>query len=398
MVIGAGTYRMNVEVNEHIESLKYAVDKGCRLIDTASNYQKGKSEKLVGEVKQLGDNIKIITKAGYLDHEDISMFKDVSFNINNQFYYSFHPSFIGYKIKKSLERFGSSSIDTFLIHNPEYLLPLFGKDVFYKMLKKSFEFLEVLVDEKIINNYGISSNTFATYDDPNHINIEKIVSIVNEISYQNNFKFIQFPYNLYERKASDKIYFNSQFNLFEFSNFHGIKTIINRPFTGNLNKKPVRIAIYDDIKKNELDADAYTKFINSIKNNRVKEIEQTEVFLFLRENWNNFKSEKLLSLFFEDKIISTLEKNHIDFSNDEINKSIDLFYDSCLNQIKKRISLYNQSIKKKICDKNPEFNEEETYATILCRLYAKEGADIILTGMRSKKYVDDLIPVLKSNV
>ena len=48
--IGIGTYRMNSDNPQHKKSLKYAIESGINIIDTASNYNYGKSEKLVGSI------------------------------------------------------------------------------------------------------------------------------------------------------------------------------------------------------------------------------------------------------------------------------------------------------------------------------------------------------------
>ena len=48
--IAFGTYRLSIDNPEHYEALKLALEKGCHLIDTASNYMDGKSEELIGKV------------------------------------------------------------------------------------------------------------------------------------------------------------------------------------------------------------------------------------------------------------------------------------------------------------------------------------------------------------
>src|ERR1041385_1459485 len=66
--IGVGCYRMSRGVEDHHTALRHALELGCTLIDTASNYEDGGSEELVGEVLKSKPEYKafVITKAGYI--------------------------------------------------------------------------------------------------------------------------------------------------------------------------------------------------------------------------------------------------------------------------------------------------------------------------------------------
>jgi aryl-alcohol dehydrogenase-like predicted oxidoreductase len=47
---GFGAYRVDYRVQEHFDTLKYAIENGINLIDTSSNYSDGGSEVLIGRV------------------------------------------------------------------------------------------------------------------------------------------------------------------------------------------------------------------------------------------------------------------------------------------------------------------------------------------------------------
>ena len=76
---GFGGYRVDDSVEEHHIALEYALNNGINLIDTSSNYAIGGSEKLVGNVLQkliseeriVLDEIILVTKAGYLQGDNL---------------------------------------------------------------------------------------------------------------------------------------------------------------------------------------------------------------------------------------------------------------------------------------------------------------------------------------
>ena len=50
--VGIGTYRMTYKSLENIKSMNYGINKGINLIDTASNYLNGDSEKIISKIVQ----------------------------------------------------------------------------------------------------------------------------------------------------------------------------------------------------------------------------------------------------------------------------------------------------------------------------------------------------------
>lgn len=397
--IGYGAYRVSIENKSHLESLKYAINCGCRIIDTAPNYSNGDSEKLIGEIlkNETTKDLKIITKVGYLDDVDVEIFKDYSYLIKNEFYFSIHPKFIEYKISKSLERMKIDSVFCMMLHNPEYLFSEMDEKSVYEEIKKSFQYLETLVKENRIQCYGISSNLFAEYDQSNYLKLEKVLAIANEISEDNQFKFIQFPFNIYEVKALELRFGNQRTNLFEFAKSNGIKTIINRPFIGSVDKKPIKIVVYSNAKDFDLNKNYFDQFNRKLKeitnsiNSLSKEIED-----FLKENWINFKSEKLLRLYFQNILYKYFEEANITTMKD-FNEILAEFYHGCLAHIKYRITIYNLRLKEQILNQNPEFSRTDSFAATLIKLYRKQGADIVLTGMRKIKYVEEMKTVFQEN-
>ena len=78
--VGYGSYRVDQQVDEHIESLEDSMRSGCNIIDTSSNYTNGASETLIGNVltkmmnqgKIERDEIILVSKTGYIQGDNLS--------------------------------------------------------------------------------------------------------------------------------------------------------------------------------------------------------------------------------------------------------------------------------------------------------------------------------------
>ena len=78
--VGYGSYRVDQQVDEHIESLEDSISSGCNIIDTSSNYTNGASEILIGNVltkmmnqgKIERDEIILVSKTGYIQGDNLS--------------------------------------------------------------------------------------------------------------------------------------------------------------------------------------------------------------------------------------------------------------------------------------------------------------------------------------
>lgn len=76
--IGYGTSRAHYKSEKHIRTLKGAIEAGCNLVDTSSNYRNGDSEKLIanvmhhlvreGRIKR--EEIVVVSKVGYIQRHD----------------------------------------------------------------------------------------------------------------------------------------------------------------------------------------------------------------------------------------------------------------------------------------------------------------------------------------
>lgn len=131
--------------------------------------------------------------------------------VQDKLWHCISPDFLEDQLSRQLQRLNTEYIDSYLLHNPEYFLDHAkenkielneAREIYYERIRKSFIYLEEKVAEGKIRTYGISSNTFAVHSEEyNFTSLEKLIDIANSISGKNNFKVIQFPFNLFEAGA-----------------------------------------------------------------------------------------------------------------------------------------------------------------------------------------------------
>jgi len=184
--IGFGSYRVDDQHPEQRAALEHALRAGINLIDTASNYADGRSERLIGEVlldasdkRELErSEVVLVTKIGYVQNQDYEVFNarkaigkpmPEMVEYGEGLWHCIHPEWLADQLTRSLERLGVETVDVLLLHNPEYFLADAAKrgqgplgtvrDEFYRRLEQAFRHLETEVERGRIAYYGVSSNT-----------------------------------------------------------------------------------------------------------------------------------------------------------------------------------------------------------------------------------------------
>lgn len=205
--IGLGTWGMGGkyerdETNKaaSIESLKYGLELGFRLIDTAELYGRGLAEEIVGQaIKPFRrEDIFIISKV-WLDN----LAYDAVLN----------------SAKGSLERLETDYIDLYLIHwskenQAQTSVPL----------EETVRAMEYLADRKLIKYVGVSNADVKT--------LERVQKLLKHSKLAAN----QIEYNLYDKSAGKTIV--------PYCREQGIKLIAYRPLTkGNLDWASHRIIL-----------------------------------------------------------------------------------------------------------------------------------------------------------
>jgi aryl-alcohol dehydrogenase-like predicted oxidoreductase len=226
-IAGFGGYRIDEGEPEHAEALRRALQRGCNVVDTSTNYMDGGSERLIGqllaELQHAGtvrrDEVIVVSKAGYVQAANLEIaeareqegrpYPDVV-KYAEGIWHCIHPEFLQDQLTASLERLDLATLDVCLLHNPEYYLKdaherSYGtlekrREEFYRRLAESFAYLEAEVAGGRLRWYGVSSNTVAgPATDPESTSLARMLEAARAAGGDgHHFRVLQLPLNLLE--------------------------------------------------------------------------------------------------------------------------------------------------------------------------------------------------------
>ncbi len=282
--IGYGTYRVHDQNEEHVETLESAIEAGCNLIDTSSNYTDGGSETLIGNVLQKmiaankikREEIILVSKVGYMQGQNLEQAQQQEASGNpwedvvkymDGCWHCIHPDFLTNQWTRSTDRLGLETIDVYLLHNPEYFLSHAKnqasqsnwdtiQDAFYDRVYRAFVQMERFVDDGKIRYYGISSNTFPSHQtDFEHVSLNRVYEAATKAAETvygdhavSHFKVIQLPYNLLESEAlteTNNEIDGKSITVLEAAQSLGLGVLVNRPLNAFKNNQMTRLAQYE---------------------------------------------------------------------------------------------------------------------------------------------------------
>ncbi|WP_165790491.1 aldo/keto reductase [Chryseobacterium sp. MYb7] len=395
--IGLGTYRMSTNDLENINVLQYAIDSGINLIDTASSYNSGTSELLIGNsINEIArSSIFIVSKAGYIQGEDIDRIRKNNLKhieVNESLLFSIDPDFVSFQVDNSLKRLNTDYIDCYLLHNPEYY---YQKNVSKEELKhklfNSFLLLEEKVKEGKIRYYGISSNILSSLP---------LKSILDALGQFPHFKFLQFPYNIVERNLFFQLDNEVTVTISQLKE-KGLYILSNRPLNTTYENKVLRLVDYAAGNINLIEDqentlfDSFTEIIKQRLSNMQEDtsLENYYPISFFIENRKHIGNDEAINkaihsylLPFLDaiglrneetiKILSELQNYWIEFSKSNNQDR--------LNTLKS--NLYKEGILNR--------NDTRDFSLILAENYINSGVDTVLMGLRRKDYVDKIKSII----
>jgi aryl-alcohol dehydrogenase-like predicted oxidoreductase len=221
--IGIGTYLGEADEEAdraYTESIRYAVEHGINVVDTAINYRNQRSERnvgaalleLVGQRRIARDEVLVCSKAGYMPF-DGEVPGDPGGYLRQQYVetglapmeeivggmHCMAPQYLADQMERSRRNLGLETVDVFYVHNPETQLGHVPPNVFYGRLRRAFEYLETAVREGKIRWYGAATwNGFrANPADRAYLSLEQMVTTAKEVAGDgHHFRFVQLPFNL----------------------------------------------------------------------------------------------------------------------------------------------------------------------------------------------------------
>jgi len=265
---GFGSYRIAEGDATHEAALRHALDRGITLIDTSTNYSDGASELLIGRVlldHTHASSVELVTKAGYIQGTTLDRaqariqngdpFPEVV-QVQESLWHCIAPEFLEDQLMASMQRLQRTSIDVLLLHNPEYfLLDAHQRGIpiddarrhFYRRIRNAFQFLEECVLDGRIVSYGISSNTFPCEpDDPGFCSLEECLAIADRVAgHEHHFRTIQLPMNIIEHHAATVCNQRDRSaTVLELASEHALRVLVNRPLNGVIEDDLIRLATH----------------------------------------------------------------------------------------------------------------------------------------------------------
>jgi predicted aldo/keto reductase-like oxidoreductase len=295
-------------------------------------------------------------------------------------FHSISPMFLVDQIENSLKRMECEYIDVYLLHNPEYYLMtnLKGSSsdediekhhaIMQERIKKAFECLENEVKKGTIKAYGISSNSFSKASNDYHfLEYKHLLDYAKEIAGDNHhFKVVQLPLNMFEKDGVPCA---------KWAHENGLEVHVNRPLNAFYMGGMLRLASYEKCE----DFEELLKDIKRIENKKLQELIDD-----LQENQSRFG--------FAGDVDDTIDYQVIPYIIQVL--KIEEKYYPLLDQF---LNCYRTNVKhslSKITAKNLDIKEpmeKEGLEYLLKKHYITR----VLVGMRTKKYVENVITYAK---
>ena len=398
-----GTYRITNHNPQHIAALKEAINSGITMIDTSSNYMDGGAERAIALAfkefdEDVIEEIEIVSKFGYIQNENMKRHKDKPFEevveYSDACYHCISQSFIEDQLTETLKRLERTTLDCYLIHNPEYyLLDAINRgiekddrlDEMYKRIFDAFMGLELEVQNGRIKSYGISSNSFSKpRSDEEFLPYEDFITLAEDAAHElgntnHHFTTIQLPLNILEQDG---------LKCASWSHENGLRVLVNRPLNAEHEGLMYRLADYDES----------TEYYNHF--NELMEVSDNELLrplynLLEQLDANKHKFGWLgdYDAFLYAQIIPHI-KTSLEVVDEQNRETMYNFIDMFLTEYRKMVAYE--------CSRSTRTKLKQNFAECsisiqecaLKFLMQRESVDFILVGMRKPSYVNEVMSIL----
>ncbi len=220
--LGIGTYLGSPDDAtdaRYTDAIVEAVRQGINVIDTASNYRRGRSERCVGDAigklvqmrEVFRSELLVASKAGFVPLPD-GFPDDPDAWFHSQTVgaglaepdelrcrcHCIAPRYLAAMVDRSLAATGLSCIDVYYVHNPESQLQEIDRPAFHDRMRAAFAALEEAADAGKIRVYGIATwpGLRAVRSDRDYVSLDEMVQCAVDVAgTRHRFKAIQLPLN-----------------------------------------------------------------------------------------------------------------------------------------------------------------------------------------------------------
>ncbi|CAM9200938.1 unnamed protein product [Chrysoparadoxa australica] len=221
----------------HEGVLRRALRGGITLLDTSASFAKGQSESLIGQVLSnpaQGETfdrstVTVMSKFGYAAAAQGSQSIPGAVPVVPGVMHSMHPGFLAQEFEQSRQRL-RGFVDVYMVHNPETQISYYlgkmqeeagmkpeeppsgtmvenARSHVWQMLVPLFEGLEIMVSQRKIRGYGVSSHALSLPEnDPLHISWERLLECAEKAAMRagkgtHSLTTMQMPGNLMETEG-----------------------------------------------------------------------------------------------------------------------------------------------------------------------------------------------------
>ncbi|MFT5659776.1 MAG: aryl-alcohol dehydrogenase-like predicted oxidoreductase [Sulfurimonas sp.] len=398
-----GTYRISDHNPQHIAALKEAINAGVTMIDTSSNYMDGGAERAIALAfrefdEDILEGIEIVSKFGYIQNENMQRHQETPFDevveYSPECFHCISQTFIEDQLTQTLKRLERTSLDCYLVHNPEYyLLDAINRgvtkddrlDEMYKRLFDAFMTLEVEIKNGRIKSYGVSSNSFSKLrSDEEFLPFEDLITLAEDAADEigndkHGFTTIQLPINILETNG---------LKCATWSHENGLRVLVNRPLNAQYEGLMYRLADYDES----------TEYYNHF--NELMEVCDNDMLrpLFnlleeLDDNKHKFGWIGDYDAFLYSNIIPHI-KTSLEVVDEENRETMYNFIDMFLTEYRKMVAYEcSRATRTKLKEPLSECTGRMQECAINF-LLQRESIDFILVGMRKPSYVNETMSLL----
>lgn len=401
--LGLGCYRMSSRIPSHTDAMRHALDRGCTLIDTASNYGDGGSEELVGGVLsgRVRGDVVVLTKGGYISPSFMRELGKLDIHVPEDHNYSLAPDALRASFDTSLNRLQSDYVDGYLLHNPERLFEELDPEV-DTIIIDAFTFLQEQIDRGRLGFFGVSSSQFSikSQHGEGKISLPRLLSSARKVSQEHGLRVVEMPCNIIEKEAVlgfDTL--DDSKTLRGFASHNGLVTIANRPINARINGEWVRLSEYaarEPLTGTQSLSDPYAEFVEiisdglqSVEGNHVPS--DFPVMRFLRDAWSAMKDPDLVDHVFASRVapfVATIFSGELQadaaLAFEKLRRAA---RDRALVSISETAHVLRQKF---VLDGIVDATDTRQLSLIAAEFPIQQGFDHVLVGMREPRYVDDL--------